>query len=245
MPDSIIKDLLKGKYIPINKLIRQPQEAASTDPHVITQLDSQHAITKLGRSKTRTVTEHIDWFEAYVSSVLPAQTRLVRQATTVAAAHSAANAVQNHLCFVLAAVRMFRDHDVPTALRYLESHREECHRQSTNIAEPNLLKLVNTSLGSHGVAAARQHHVVARHGGGSSSSSSSSSSSAAARPKLPADGTCGRYNSWNGCSTDKCPYRHSCRTCKSEAHGQTACPTWQQQRDKGSNASSPAVKSRK
>ena len=39
----------------------------------------------------------------------------------------------------------------------------------------------------------------------------------------PADGICGRYNSFSGCQlADKCTYQHKCRTCSKTGHGQTS-----------------------
>ena len=230
VPDSVIKDLLKGKYTHINSLIRQPQETSS---HTVTHdhaLGGGITLTTTPRAKHRVVESGIDFMEAYLSTVLPACVQLVQHADTLAHAHAAADKVQQHVCFLVAATVYFRRYGVENAIRYLESHRDQCTTASTNLVQPYTLKLHNMlfDVATRGGNSYNNNSSSSSSGGGSSSSAITKNGGfSAPRPaRFPADGSCGRFNSHAGCQDRSCTYRHECRTCKSTEHGQTKCAKW-------------------
>jgi hypothetical protein len=203
------------------------------------QLGGGIHLTTKPLERRRTVTEPLDWIEAYLSSVLPVWALKVQQATTLEEARTASTSLQQHITFALGATVIFRRAGTfSNALKYLESHRQECTgKANSNIAVPDTIKL--TTLMHDAVSAA----VRNANSNSSSSSSSESSSSAhnannrrATKPSgnKPADGSCGLFNSHAGCTTTTCTYRHECRICKSSEHGKPKCPQFKPQFGKNS-----------
>jgi hypothetical protein len=157
-------------------------------------------------------------------------------------AKTIATTLQQHICYVLHAVTLFRQHpySFTQVFRYLEAHREQCITQQVNVAQPDALTLQRL-----------QHNVMSHHSSSSSTSNvsnrstSSSFSSHHALPKTSSGSTsssrgnrtksqhdfahCGNFNSRAGCSFGaECKYPHICRECKSSEHSKTICPVFLQ-----------------
>jgi hypothetical protein len=238
VPDDIVRKLLKGKYVHIHKLLRQPQhsytptkEEHTLAPGVVISTKRQH--------KKRQVDSQFDYIEALFSSLLPAQAQVVLNTLTPnTPAHAAATQLQRTLTFSLSAVDLFRRHTFTSALKYLESHREACARDpSQNIAVRDLHRLHNLmapSSNSSSSSSSASYHTPQHSGGSGSAAASSGGSGSGSRGRHPPDGTCGAFNSRAGCTKSPCTYKHTCRSCSSSAHGRAQCPSFQPKLGKNS-----------
>jgi len=261
VPSKIIHELISRhrKFFNIHELIRQPDQSSSGSsvrPESTTSIplntgDHEQNITIQVPSKytrkLRTVTSLQDYFEAYLSSILPAMNLRVINATSLIEAQSAANEVQNHICFLLSSIVVTRELGFKDGLNYLESHRQECTQSKApiNIAVRDQHKYSNMQgsqlsektkqLGASNNNNNSNNNTSARGKSGtigSSSSSNGSSSNNSNRthskpskyPTKVSDGSCGGFNSFAGCKETNCQYTHVCRLCKSNSHGKTSCP---------------------
>ena len=105
---------MKGKYVHIHKLIRQPQHSytPTKDEHT---LAPGIVISAKRQHRKRQVDSQLDYIEALFSSLLPAQAQLViDKLTPNCAAHTAAVQMQRMLTFSLSAVDLFRRKIVST-----------------------------------------------------------------------------------------------------------------------------------
>lgn len=222
----MVSDIIKGKFIPIHDLVRQPQ---ATNPHNNTdiKLAANVTISTSARPKRREVESPDDWVETYLSSVLPALAHKADRAASLTEAKTAVKQLQQHITYALSAVVMFRRSSFPFAscLRYLESHREECaNRPLTDIGAPDLTKLTTLTQESvaeaartAAAAAAHTTHVTAR---GHTAHTPQKQSAAAAT------GICGSHNSYKGCAkpAGTCVHQHICLQCRAPDHIKPNCP---------------------
>ena len=206
-----VKTLLEGKNVHIDSLVRQKQSSA-VDEKIVAEVGSLTISSSATRAR-RSVTEPLVWFEAFLSSVMPAHIRRASEATTLDECKHRLESVERFTNYLLAATTYFRDYNFLSAKNYLESHREHCMNSGSpsNIAVPNTLSIsqlvANTSTQQS-----------------SSSSASKPSDRKQHRPaKRDTDDNCGAFNSYKGCSFNSCKYKHVCRICGSSDHGKTSC----------------------
>jgi hypothetical protein len=251
VPESVRQQLAEGKFIPIHKLLRAPQSSPHTDKgRHETNIGGGIIVSTAPAPKTRAVQQPLDWFEAFLSTLLPFEVQKLQlllahpQSASMAeasgiqsdAAIQQAEKVQRLVCFGLSAAYQFGHSTFDSALAYLESHRQDCTEQrGRNIAEPNM-----TAQGQLLLHQVRSSASAAR---SSSSSGSSGSSSSYGRSNgtysggsgsgsssrgfgSPRHDDCGPFNSRDGCSKSAaaCGRKHECRLCKSAEHGKASCP---------------------
>jgi hypothetical protein len=211
-----VKKLLECKYVHIDSCLRQPQ-SSTTDSQTVAQVGSL-TISSSSTSRARTVNDPLTWFEAFNSSVMPAQVRIALTAATFEEAKSRLQHIERLVNYQLAATTYFRQYSFTSAKNYLESHRDECMSLASprNIAEPNTLSL------------SRMTPLTTSHSSSSSSSSSTKSHDNKVGKKYEKgkSDNCGSFNSFKGCSYTDCKFAHICKTCKATDHGQTSCAQW-------------------
>jgi len=237
LSNKTMKELEKGNFVHFNKLIRQL--ALSSNP-----VDNQHE-TRIGdsfvlssshRPKLRHVDNSLDWFEVCFSSIMPSMAQQIMTSTSITDAHTIATTLQQHICYALHAVTLFRQN--PTSFshvfKYLESHRETSVNQHLNVAEPNALLLqklhqciMSASNSSNSRSSSSSSSAFSNSSSSSSSSKASHSSGSGRRNKTDYGFVhCGNFNSREGCKLTNCKYPHICRECKSAAHNKTTCPAF-------------------
>jgi hypothetical protein len=214
-----MRQLRRGKYVHIGKLIRQP--ARSHDPNAgvkVEKLGSLSVSMKVDTSPRRVATQH-DWFEAFLSSVLPAQLEQVQQAAkalpaterTLAPLLSAVNKFEATLMYVLYAITHFQSSiSVSRVIEYLEAHRHQCWSTNGDISKPDWTMLMRLT----------QERFAASSSSSSSSSNSSSSSSSSSTAKQ----LCGLFNKGACKFGATCKFAHVCLHCKQSGHGAASCP---------------------
>ncbi len=235
IPTNQLKLLAEGTYIAMHKLIR-PYVPSSNTEQVQVELGTGTDLFVLHtpKPKTRSIHTPLDWFEVMCSSVLPALTQRVLESTTHQDALALATTLQQHICYALHAVSLFRQYPDKFALvfKYLEAHRDACMRVTPhlNVAEPNahLKQDMHQSI----VAALSNSNSNQRSSTSNSNSSStktkkSSSSNNNTHKSKTSTNThndCGDFNSFKGCSRGTaCKFAHTCRHCKAADHGKTSC----------------------
>jgi hypothetical protein len=153
----------------MHKLIRQPVLSSNpADRQHETKLADGVIISHAKRPKTRIVESQLDWYEVIHSSILPSMAQRILESSSLEDAKIIATTLQQHICYVLHAVTLFRQHPHSFAqvFKYLESHREQCITQQVSVAKPDALTLQRL-----------QHNVMSHH-----SSSSSAASNTSNRP---------------------------------------------------------------
>ena len=252
LSDKVVSDVLKGKFVPIHDLVRQPQ-ATTTTTNTDIRLTADVTITTSPRVQQRGVTCPDDWVETYLSSVLPILAHKAERATSLTEAKAAATLLQQHITYALSAVVMFRraPFPFPACLRYLESHRQDCTIRSTDIGAPDLTKL--TTLTQQSVAdAARAATTAAAAPTASATPRGNSNRGSTHTPHkqsaAAAAGICGNHNSFVGCTKPPgtCPYKHICLECRATDHIKPACPRFiskpkQQQQQQPSTTAAPSA----
>lgn len=224
---SEVKKLLKGKYVHIDSLIRQPQSSKNpNESKHISNLGNGVSLHTSSSKSSRVVKEPLDWFEAMLSSMLPVQVRLASQASTLDEAKTALVSVERYICYSLAAITYFRKYTFDDAKKYLESHRRSCIETGTNLSEPDILQLTQLTpyvaspqsmlqnTRPHGMIVGNQSNNSNNHGRGQRSKHG--------KPYNKQD--CGKFNSRDGCSYENCIFDHVCRHCGSKEHGKSSCP---------------------
>ena len=77
-----------------------------------------------------------------LSVLLPAQTLIIQQSTSLDDAHAAAASMQRMLAFALYGQGYFKQFAFNTTFKYLESHREACTNDtSRDLSAPDIVKL--------------------------------------------------------------------------------------------------------
>ena len=226
-----VKDLLKGKFISIHELLRQPQSSYQPPTNQV-QLGAGILLSSSPQPKHRSVESPLDWIEAYLSSVLPSLALNTQRATTLTEARVANKQLQQHLTHALNAVVLFRraPSNFQSSLKYLESHRQDCTEQpNSNVAQPDVLKLTSINQDAAIMAGAQAAAAAAYsnpHPHPHTQQPAALSLSKTPRLNAAAQGKCGNYNSRMGCQrlTGTCPYAHACLLCNSTAHGKPDCP---------------------
>ena len=222
----VLKDLNRGKNVHIDKCIRQHQ-SARVDQH----LGSIGGINlSTSNTKARTVKTNIDWLEAMLSSILPVLIAQANAETTIEGVKSKLAQIERHTSYCLAAVFYFQRFDFHTVKNYLEAHRDACWINNGDVSEPN------TSMLNIAIQRSTQSSSSTSSSSNSSSSSSSSASSSRTNTNKPHSSSkkpynadqCGRFNSFDGCpkKPHECGFKHACRHCKADGHGQTNCAEW-------------------
>ncbi len=256
-----MKELAKGKYVHANKLIRQ--HVSSSNPADRRETPLVHGLSIVStshRPKLRTVESSHDWFEVMFSSVLPAMVMLVQNSTSVEEAKSHATTLQQHVCYSLYAVHLFRQHSSSSfaqIFKYLETHRQVSINQSTNVAVPDLqtlqalhhslMSFTSTHNNNNNNSSNNNRKQLSSSSTSMSSSSSSSLSTApfaspssggsrygGAKSKFPFE-HCGKFNSREGCNYENCKRPHICRECKSDKHSKTTCPKFNTSKNFGAH----------
>src|SRR4051794_33381720 len=148
-------------------------------------------------------------------------------------AQTLATTLQQHICYALHAVTLFRQHpsSFSQVFKYLESHRETSVTQQSNVAVPNALLLQNLHqrIMSHQNSSATHSHSRSTASSASLPSTAAASPSNARSNKKYASDHCGNFNSREGCKYGSaCNKPHICRECKSAAHNKTTCPVFKQ-----------------
>jgi hypothetical protein len=224
-----LRNLAAGMYVHCNDLIRQYNSSSNPADRRETRI-GDHLFVSSQRPRSRTVDTQLDWFEVMLSSIFPFQVQQLESASSLNEAHALAKTLQQYVCYSLHAVTLFRHHPASFAhvLKYLESHREQCVSQNTDIAQPNALTLQSL----HQTIMKQQTFNVSSNNRPSSSSASSSSSTSSSSAKSSGGknrnktvSECGQFNSRKGCQFGaSCKYPHICRECKSVEHNKTTCP---------------------
>ena len=108
VPNDVIKKLLQGKYVTLDKLFRQAQDmrSARVSRHSVVLAKGLQLQTEAPPPRRYVNNEH-DWCEVMFSSILPALSQSVLSSTTITDAHTAATKLQQHLCYCLAAITYF------------------------------------------------------------------------------------------------------------------------------------------
>ena len=142
-----MKELERGNFVHFNKLIRQLALSSNpADNRRETKLGDDLVLSSSHRPKTRTVDSQLDWFEVCFSSVMPSMAQQIISAESITDAQTLATTLQQHICYALHAVTLFRQHPSSSfsqVFKYLESHRETSVTQQSNVAVPNALLLQN------------------------------------------------------------------------------------------------------
>ena len=229
LSNKTMKELERGNFIHFNNLIRQL--TLSSNP-----VDNRHE-TKIGdglvlssshRPKLRRVENSLDWFEVCFSSIMPSMAQQIVSSTSITDAHTIATTLQQHICYALHAVTLFRQNPAAFShvFKYLESHRET----SVNVAEPNplmLQKLYQCIMNASNSSNSRSSSSAFSNSSSSSSSSKAHSSGSGKNSKRKYDfAHCGQFNSREGCKHINCKFPHICRECKSAAHSKPTCPKY-------------------
>lgn len=223
LSDKVVRQLRRGKYVHISKLIRQP--ARSHDPNAGVKVEKLGSLSVSMKVDTasRKVTTQLDWLEAILSSVLPAQLESVQQAAKELPAHerelapltSKLGKLEATLMYVLYGIVHFRSGiPVGRVIEYLEAHRHQCWSNGDDISDPDWSMLMSLT----------QERLASPSSSSSSSAaaySSSSSSSSAASNKVQA---CGLFNKGTCKYGATCKFSHTCHSCKQPGHGLISCP---------------------
>ena len=223
---SEVKKLLRGKYVHIDSLIRQPQSSKNpNESKQISNLGNGVSLHTSSSKSSRIVKEPLDWFETMLSSMLPVQVRLASQAATLDEAKSALASIERYICYSLAAIVYFRKYTFDDAKKYLESHRRTCIDTVTNLAEPDILQLTQlTQLTQLAPFSAPQSVLSNSRTSGSQSNNTHVRGQHVKHGKPYNKADCGKFNSREGCSYPNCVYVHSCRQCGATDHGKSSCP---------------------
>ena len=248
LSNKTMKELEKGNFVHFNKLIRQL--ALSSNP-----VDNRHE-TRIGdglvlssshRPKLRHVDNSLDWFEVCFSSIMPSMAQQIMTSTSITDAHTIATTLQQHICYALHAVTLFRQNPASFShvFKYLESHRETSVNQRLNVAEPNALLLqklhqcIMSASNSSNSRSSSSSSSAFSNSSSSSSSSTASHSSGSGRNKTNYGFVhCGNFNSRGGCKLSNCKYPHICRECKSLTHNKTTCPAFKLRQEAQSKSKS-------
>ena len=192
LTQDVVDRLQKGIFVHIYDLIRQPRLSSNPlENRTETKIGDNLFLSDTATKKKRTVKDHLDYFEVLFSSILPAQTQLIQQSTSVDNAIHHATILQKMICYALFSVVYFRKYQFNSVLKYLEAHREAQLPTNDNIDIPDIIKmhqmlsqplLSNTSI-SHNNNQTYNNHASSSSSSSSSPSSSSSNSTTAQRKK--------------------------------------------------------------
>lgn len=231
IPNNQLKLLAEGKYISMHKLIRPYLSSSNTEHEQVELNGTGIFVSHTPKPKTRSINTPLDWFEVFLSSILPALAQRVLQSTTHEDALALANTLQQHICYALHAVSFFRQYpnNFTIVFKYLEAHRESC----TNASPQSNVAMPNTHLKQdmhHGIVASLSNSNSNQQRSSTSNSHSSSGSKKSSTlkksntSKTYTHNDCGDFNSFKGCARGTaCAYAHTCRHCKSADHGKTSC----------------------
>ncbi|MBS1652408.1 MAG: hypothetical protein JSU07_10395 [Bacteroidetes bacterium] len=244
----------------MNKLIRQPVLSSNpADRRYETKLADGVIISHAKRPKTRIVESQLDWYEVIHSSILPSMAQRILESSSLDDVKIIATTLQQHICYVLHAVTMFRQYPQSFAqvFKYLESHREQCITRQANVAQPDALTLqrLQQNIMSHHSSSSASLSSSNTSNRSSTASSFSSSTSSKASSGSTSSGSrgnrsrsqhdfahCGNFNSRAGCNFgNDCKYPHICRECRSAEHSKTVCPLFLQKqanKNKSNNSTS-------
>jgi hypothetical protein len=205
LKDKYVRALMKGKYVHINNLFRQRER--SKDPHATegkVQLAGDVSIS-FKKPHARKVTTPLEWLEAFLSSVLPAQLTRAQQASTSSSVSQHIEEARRSLMYALYAMVHFKNGIAPQTIEYLEAHRRQCIIRSMNMAYPDWnMKLAQPSAAAATVATAPSHSNVA------------------GDKQVQ---VCGLFNKPDGCYyAAACKFLHICRLCKQSGHRAYECP---------------------
>jgi hypothetical protein len=149
----VVEKLMKGEFVPIGELLRTQLVAPTTATRHVgsiggIQLSIDSDANAAANLIKRSVTQPLDWLEAFSSSILPAQALAIQQlASAVQESHVAANLslqaermrqLVGHLC---AAISYFQRHgklgNYANVVGFLETQRRNWHnKQIADLAVP-------------------------------------------------------------------------------------------------------------
>lgn len=230
----------------MHDLIRQPRSSTNPLDRNEHRLTNNIVISTRSARARRLVETSNDWFEVMFSSILPIQAYIIQQSNTLEAAQQAAANLQNLFSFCLNAINLFKQYPFQPSSKYLESHRETCTNASStnNIAVPNVQKIqqiihsvvysnlsaTTTPTRSSSAPTASSYTYSNRSPSNNNNNNRNNKSDNNAKKSYsPADGICGKYNSFNGCKDTNCSFSHHCRECKQPGHSKPRCPTIKQE----------------
>jgi hypothetical protein len=153
-----------------------------------------------------------DWFEMMLSVLLPFLLQQVSASSSIEDARSHATTMSEHIHYALFAHSYFKKypHAFSQVFQYLESHREACINNQTTINLHNALVLnqmttnIISERNSHSTSNSstprtnnnnNNNNNVSRNAS-KSNSSNKSPTTTPRTPYAPADGICGKFNSF-------------------------------------------------
>jgi hypothetical protein len=228
---SEVRRMMEGKFLPIDKALRQ-HRSSRTEQNLITLGGGYSLSTTNGR--VRTVHNHFTWFEAFLSSIMPILIILASKSTTLDECKQRIAVIEQHISYALAALTYFQKYSFVSVKNYLDTHRETCIDNNRDISVPDSQMYVLMQQQSSPATSTPPSSSSTSSSSSTASSSTntaSQSNSSAHRNKNDRSSTytgneCGKFNSFDGCKNNACKFKHSCRHCKQDGHGQTNCDLW-------------------
>jgi hypothetical protein len=112
----------------MHKLIRQPVLSSNpADRQHETKLADGVIISHAKRPKTRSVDSQLDWYEVIHSSILPSMAQRILESSSLDDAKTIATTLQQHICYVLHAVTLFRQHPHSFAQVFKTAFQNFCY----------------------------------------------------------------------------------------------------------------------
>lgn len=228
--------LLKGEFISIGELLRMKRLAPTSSTRQVARVGPLSvSIDPSGAEAAavgppRTVSQPLDYIEAFTSSLLPAQLQVLTAAATAATGDGELaqqlERMRQYVVFLAHAVCYFRKYarlgSYGHIVGFLEQQRQGWHDGRHDLATPDpgafMAMVSSASAASPFTSGAALHaqQLAAQPASSSSSSAAAAGVTRSGAKKLQE--VCKLHNNGNCRYGDECKYAHVCLTCRSPGH---------------------------